>query len=108
MRRGINLGDLRLPDPFEDEIYDRPLLCDKCGKMLKYMGIGEYKCEACGYTQYDAYGLVRNYVERNPGVNVLKVEKVTGVSRKVINGMVKAGKLDIKAGSMKLAEEMHD
>ena len=77
-------------------------------RVLGDMGIGEYKCEACGYTQYDAYGLVRNYVERNPGVNVLKVEKVTGVSRKVINGMVKAGKLDIKAGSMKLAEEMHD
>ena len=82
-----------------DEEYSKPTLCSKCGKLLTYAGLGEYKCEACGFTEYDDYGLVRAYIEKNPGASILHVEKATGVSQKVINGLVKCGKLDFKKGT---------
>ena len=66
MEDKINVEGLLRNDP-----YNVPVRCSKCGKMLKYMGVGEYKCEACGFTEYDDYGLVRSYLEKNPGANAV-------------------------------------
>ncbi len=82
-----------------NEDYEKPTRCSKCGKMLKYVGIGEYKCEECGFTEYDDYGLVRAYLEKYPGANELQIERATGVSRKVINMLVRQGKFDVKKGA---------
>jgi len=86
------------------EDYEKPTRCSKCGKLLKYIGVGEYKCEACGFTEYDAYGLVRAYIEKYPGANVIQVETATGVPKKTINALVRAGKLDVKRGSVMLED----
>ena len=91
MEDKINVEGLLRNDP-----YNVPVRCSKCGKMLKYMGVGEYKCEACGFTEYDDYGLVRSYLEKNPGANAVQVEKATGVSRKVISVLIKQSKIEMK------------
>lgn len=93
-----------LEDLVMDNLYEKPTRCSKCGKLLTYVGVGEYKCSECGFTEYDAYGLVRAFVEKNPGANVVQVERATGVSKKVISGLVKAGKLEIRNSSGKILE----
>ncbi len=91
-------GEYDLSKLIRDEDYRKPTKCSKCGKALKYMGIGEYQCEYCGNIEYDDYGIVRGYVEKNPGANVMQVERATGVSKQVINSLVRKGKLDVKRG----------
>lgn len=103
MENGINLEKL-----LRDEPYRKPITCSKCGKMLTYLGVGEYRCEACGFTEFDEYGLVRAYVEKNPGATIAMVESATGVSSKVINGLVRSGKLDIRKGSGGILEGIND
>ena len=91
MEDNINVEGL-----LRDDLYNVPVRCSKCGKMLKYLGVGEYKCEACGFTEYDDYGLVRSYLEKNPGANAVQVERATGVSRKVISVLVKQCKIEVR------------
>ena len=83
-----------------EEDYHKPVRCSKCGKPLKYMGVGEYQCEACGFTEYDDYGIVRSYVEQNPGASIVQVEMNTGVSKKVIQDLVRTGRLALKGGNL--------
>ena len=88
--------DINVEGLLRDETYNVPTRCSKCGKMLKYLGVGEYKCEECGFTEYDDYGLVRAYLENNPGANAVQVEKATGVSRKTIALLVKQCKIEMR------------
>lgn len=92
MEKKVNFEGL-----LREDGYEIPIRCSKCGKMLKYVGVGEYECEACGYTEYDAYGLVRGYLEKNPGANAVQVERATGVSQKIISFLVKQGKIEVKS-----------
>jgi len=95
------LSDNIMEKLIREEEYSKPIRCSKCGKMLKYIGVGEYKCEACGFTEYDDYGLVRSFLEKNPGANIMQVETATGVTKKTINGLVKSGKLTVsKSGTI--------
>lgn len=36
--------------------YNRPTYCEKCGGVMVFKGVGEYRCEKCGYLDYDDYG----------------------------------------------------
>ena len=92
-------GEIDFDKLLREEEYNKPVKCSKCGKLLTYYGLGEYKCEACGFTEYDDYGLVRAYIEKNPGATIAQVERATGVSQKIINSLVRRGKLDIKKNS---------
>lgn len=103
MEEGIDLKKL-----IRGSEIKKPVRCSKCGKVLKYLGIGEYKCESCGYTEYDDYGLVRAYIEKNPGANVVQVEMATGVSKGSLNEMIREGKLAIKNGSTKILEDFDE
>ena len=76
-----------------------PTICEKCGGIMVFKGVGEYKCEDCGYLDYDDYGKVRNYVEAHPGATSAEVSTETGVSQKSIRGMLKAERLEISANS---------
>lgn len=91
MARRLDLGDIE----FED--YEKPSRCDICNGALKYSGLGEYVCNECGSVQYDDYGKVRIYLEKNPGATLYRVENETGVSAKIIRSLVRDGKFDLRA-----------
>ena len=93
MEEGIKLERL-----LREEGYRKPVCCSKCGKLLTYKGVGEYKCDACGFTEYDDYGLVRAYLEKNPGATMVQVETATKVPKKTLNAFVREGKFVISRG----------
>ena len=76
-----------------------PIYCKKCNGIMIFKGVGEYKCEDCGYLDYDDYGKVRNYVEKHPGATSAEVSTETGVSQKAIRTMLKEERLEIAANS---------
>ena len=76
-----------------------PTFCAKCGGVMVFKGVGEYKCEDCGNLDYDDYGKVRNYIEKNPGATSAQTSAETGVSQKSIRGMLKEERLEIAANS---------
>ena len=78
---------------------NRPTYCEKCGGVMIFKGVGEYKCEECGSLEYDDYGKVRNYIEKNNGATSAQVSAATGVSQKSIRGMLKEKRLEIAANS---------
>ena len=90
MANKLNLDDLLY------EEYDKPVTCEKCGGGLDYLGLGEYACNDCGNHQFDDYGKVRLYLEKNPKATVYKVEAATGVSIRVIHALIRDGKFELK------------
>jgi len=91
--KGINLNGL-----LRDSVEDKPVNCSKCGSFLTYKGLGEYICDSCGFREYDNYGKVRAYLEKNPGANVIQVEAATKVPQKIVYQFVTEGKLEIRPG----------
>jgi len=63
------------------------------------MGVGEYKCEGCGFVMYDDFGIVRNYLEVHKGATSSDVSKATGVAMETIRQFLKEERLEITAGS---------
>ena len=78
---------------------NRPTYCEKCNGVMVFRGVGEYKCEDCGWLEYDDYGKARNYIEQHPGATSAQVSAATGVSQKAIRGMLKDERLEIAANS---------
>lgn len=76
-----------------------PTYCTECGGVMIFKGVGEYKCEDCGYLDYDDYGKVRNYIEQNPGATSAMASAATGVSQKSIRNMLKEERLEIAPNS---------
>ena len=54
--------ELKLRDA---DIYHRPVLCEKCGGLMIFKGVGEYQCEDCKFVAYDDYGKTRLYIEKH-------------------------------------------
>ena len=77
-----------------------PRVCTKCGKANPdYKGVGEYKCSECGFTMYDDFGVVRNYLEAHAGATQAQVSRETGVAMDTIRQFLKEERLEIAAGS---------
>lgn len=72
----------------------KPVFCDKCGKAVKYVGLGEYSCQACGFVMYDDYGKVRAYLEANRGATPLEVAKYAGVDKEIVLYLLETDKLE--------------
>ena len=66
---------------------------------MVFRGLGQYKCEDCGYIDHDDYGKARNYIEETPGANVYQIAEATGVARKNITNMVKDGRFEVTQDS---------
>lgn len=79
--------------------YNRPHLCNKCGGIMIFKGVGEYRCEDCGVVEFDDYGKARNYIETHPGATASQVSEQTGVSQKSIRQMLKESKLEVTPDS---------
>lgn len=80
--------------------YHRPVVCEKCGGVMIFKGVGEYHCEDCKNVAYDDYGKVRLYIEKHAGATASEVEMHTGVSQKSIRQMLKENRLEIAQDSM--------
>lgn len=79
-----------------------PTICSICKAMLEYNGLGEYVCPDCGHKEYDSYGMVRNYLEKYPGANILQVEKATGIPRQKITKMIAEDRFRVAGGNVSM------
>lgn len=79
--------------------YHKPTVCSKCGGTMIFRGVGEYRCDRCGYIQYDDYGKVRNYLEQHRGANAAEVEDKTGVEQRSIHTMLREGRIEVTENS---------
>lgn len=76
--------------------YHAPKECTKCGcTSLHYKGLGEYSCAECENLEYDDYGKVRNYLDKNRGTPITIIARDTGVSKWTIRQMVEEERFDI-------------
>ncbi len=75
--------------------YHTPRVCDKCGGVMIFKGVGEYRCEDCRALAYDDYGKVRIYLEKHKGATAAEVEAATGVKQKTIRLMLKESRLEV-------------
>lgn len=94
MRRDNNIELLLKPDT-----YNIPRVCEKCGGVMVFKGLGEYQCEECGVLAYDDYGKVRGYIEEHRGATAVQIEEAIGVSQKTIRRLLKDGRLEVAEGS---------
>ena len=79
-----------------------PLTCTKCGKASpEYKGVGEYRCSECGFTMYDDFGIVRNYLEAHSGATQSQVSQATGVSMETIRYFLKEERLEVTSSSIR-------
>lgn len=83
----------------KEDMYHRPLVCEKCGGVMVFKGVGEYHCEDCKFVAYDDYGKARLYIERHRGATAAEVAEHTGVAQKTIRQMLKENKLEIATDS---------
>lgn len=79
--------------------YNRPYVCQACGGMMVFKGVGEYRCEDCSDLAYDDYGKARNYLEAHPGATTAQISEKTGVTQKAIRQMLKESRLEIATES---------
>lgn len=79
--------------------YHVPKLCEKCGGVMVFKGVGEYQCEDCRALAYDDYGKVRLYLEGHKGATAGEIEQHTGVSQKSIRQMLKESRIEVADGS---------
>ena len=79
--------------------YHAPRVCEKCGGIMIFKGVGEYHCEDCGFVAYDDYGKVRLYIEAHRGATAAQIESAIGVSQRTIRLMLKEGRLEITPDS---------
>ncbi len=86
------------------DAYNIPRECVKCGGVMVFRGLGEYKCEDCGHLAYDDYGKVRNYIEKHKGATAAQIEDAIGVSQRSIRQMLKEGRLEVAEGSRAFLE----
>lgn len=80
--------------------YNRPKFCKQCeSTRLTYQGIGEYKCDICGFLDYDDYGIVRNFIETHRSATVSEISFHTGISQNAITEMLRDEKFEITTDS---------
>lgn len=81
------------------DAYHIPRVCQKCGGVMVFKGVGEYHCEDCGFVDYDDYGKVRMYIENHRGATAAEIEKEVGVAQRTVRRLLKDGRLEITEGS---------
>lgn len=71
-----------------------PMVCSSCGyTILKYEGLGQYKCEKCEAIMYDDYGKVRKCLDIAGSMTEIELIEKTGLSRSAIRKLIESGSL---------------
>ena len=81
------------------DLYNRPRVCEACGGVMVFQGVGEYRCENCKAIAYDDYGKVRCYIETHKGAPAAEIEASTGIKQRTIRNLLKEGRLEVAADS---------
>lgn len=81
------------------DYYNVPRVCEECGGVMVFRGVGEYHCEKCDHVEYDDYGKVRLYLEHHRGATAAEVEEKTGVPQRTIRKLLKEDRLEVADGS---------
>lgn len=66
--------------------------CARCGRMYQKLS-GVKICPDCAQAEEDAFRLVRDFLEANPGCDMPTVSRETGVEEAVILRLVQGGRL---------------
>ena len=90
----MDMERLLMPDK-----YNIPRVCEKCGGVMVFKGLGEYQCEDCDELAYDDYGKVRAYIEEHKGATAAQIENAIGVSQKTIRHLLREGRLEVTEDS---------
>lgn len=75
------------------------LKCSECGAEMKYVGLGEYRCQECGNSLLNDYGRVRLYLEEHPGATQSEVARATGVPPIRIRQLLLDDRIEISSNS---------
>ena len=75
------------------------VVCTECSGVMRYKGAGTYVCEKCGHEEMNDYGIVRQFLEKRGPSNVFEISAGTGLSRSVIVGLLKEGRLEVAKSS---------
>lgn len=75
------------------------IVCSECSGVMRYKGAGTYVCEDCGHEELDDYGVVRRFLEKRGPSNIFEIAEGTGISRSVISGLFKEGRLEVSKSS---------
>lgn len=81
------------------DAYHIPRTCKKCGGVMIFKGVGEYRCEDCGFVDYDDYGKVRMYIENHKGATAAEIEREVGVPQRTVRHLLRDGRIEIAEGS---------
>ncbi len=73
--------------------------CMRCGIMFQYNGVGHVICPRCREIDQKEFALVRNYIYENRGATILEVSDAVGVQPPIIEGFLRAGRLEIPPDS---------
>ncbi len=76
-----------------------PKVCQKCGGVMVFKGVGEYQCEKCNFLDYDDYGKVRAYIEQHRGATAMEIEAAIGVPQKTIRRLLRESRIQVAEGS---------
>ena len=66
--------------------------CPECGKVFTY--IRTNLCPACQKQDEETFRIVRNFIARNPGADIITVCNETGVSEDKIMRYIREGRID--------------
>lgn len=77
----------------------RPIFCKECGGRLFYEGEGAYKCHDCESIEFDDFGKIKRFLEKNGPSPATEIAAGTGVKLEIINIFLKNGRLEIPEGS---------
>ncbi|MBR1477725.1 MAG: hypothetical protein IJ608_07165 [Lachnospiraceae bacterium] len=80
-------------------IYEKkPTFCSKCGRPLTFRGRGAYECEHCGFMEYDDFGKIDQYLEKNGPSPAHEISRGTGVPTARVRELLVEGRLEARAG----------
>ncbi len=72
-----------------------PIECEYCGGELLRIGMGTYECKNCGRENYDDFQTIRNYLESAGATSATRIERDTGVPRRIIDYFFREEYLEI-------------